>query len=169
MGYVDLSSALSQLDLDDANADDEKDVALLAGIDEEISRTIELKTGQKWGGTATPSARIVDRKSNNYGDILLLPAPVRSVESVSIIGDSPETVPGTDYVLWNVTKSGDAYALRRIQNGYWPRQNGVDRVVVTAVWSDEESGDEAPQEIIDVSNVTPSLSLTVDAPTKAAC
>lgn len=150
MGYTDIDRALVQLELTETNDDDANDIALLAEIDEEISRTLGLKTGRKWGGTATTTARIVDRRSGSYGDILLLPSPVRSVSSVSIIGDSPETVPSTDYVLWNVTKDGDAHALKRTLNGYWPIQdNGVDRVVVTAVWSDESSGEGAPQEIVD--------------------
>lgn len=149
MGYADLDSAKVQLQLDDENPDDAEDIALLAGIDEEISRTFELKTGRTWGGTATPSARTIDGPDGISTDILLLPSPVRSIDSIAIVGSSPESVSSDDYVLWHVSRDGDAHAIRRIQNGWWPMRNGVDRVTVTAVWSDEANGDDVPQEVVD--------------------
>lgn len=149
MAYCDLESAMRQLDLDGNNPDDADDITFLAGIDEEISRTFELKTGRKWGGTSTPTTRTVNHVQTAPSDLLLLHAPVRSVTSVVIIGNSPETLPATDYMPWMVTGAGDAFALRRIANGYWPIQNGVDQVTVTGVWSDEASGEPAPGEIID--------------------
>lgn len=157
MGYSDLASAKAQLDLSDAVDGDAADIALLASIDDEVSRTLELKLGRKWGGTATPSARTIDGPVGSWGaEILLLPEPVRSVTAVAIVGTLPETLTPYnastglgDYVLWHQTKSGDYLAIRRVQNGWWPRRDGIDRITITGVWSDEASGDDPPQEVID--------------------
>src|SRR4029434_3979976 len=148
MAYCDLDAAMRQLDLDPANPDDADDITFLAGIDEEISRTIELKTGRKWGGTATPTERAINHIISGYSNVLLLHTRVRAVPSVAIVGDNPETLPATDFKPWMVSGAGDAFALLHT-TGTWPLQNGVDQVTVTAVWSDEASGEPAPGEIID--------------------
>jgi hypothetical protein len=157
MSYSDLSSAQAQLQLSESNDDDSADIALLAAIDAEVSRTLELKTGRRWGGTATPTARTIDGPAGCWGeDILLLPAPVRSVSSVAIVGTLDESLIAYDgstgvgdYVLWNQTKGGDYLAIRRVQNGWWPASDGINRVTVTGIWSDEADGEDAPQEIVD--------------------
>src|SRR4029434_1313014 len=137
MAYCDLDAAMRQLDLDPANPDDADDITFLAGIDEEISRTIELKTGRKWGGTATPSERTLNHVTSSYGNILLLHTPVRSVTSVAILGDNPETLLATDYKPWMVSGAGDAFALLHT-TGTWPIQNGADQVKGPA-WGDDEA------------------------------
>jgi hypothetical protein len=157
MGYSDLSSAKAQLSLNDATEDDAADIALLVAIDAEVSRDLELKTGRKWGGTATPSVRTVDGPVGCWGtDTLLLSEPARSISSIAIVGTLAETLTaydsGTglgDWIPWHVTKGGDILAVRRVQNGWWPPQDGINRVTITAVWSDDASGVAAPQEIVD--------------------
>ena len=155
-GYADLESAKVQVRLADDNPDDADNIVLLAAIDEEISRTIELKTGRMWGGTATPSARTVAQHAANPSDLLTLPSPLRSVSSVVITGNWPDTMTlstiagdAGNYVLANITREGDAHALKRIDGGAWPYGLRDIRIVVTGVWSDEASGITAPQEIID--------------------
>lgn len=147
--YVDLTSAKVQLNLSDAVDGDDADIAYLSEIDTEVSRTFELKTGRIFGGTATATAKTVDG-SPSVSDVLMLPVPVRSVTSVAIVGDLAETLTSADYVLWMPTRdTGDYMALRRIDGGRWPRKSGINRVTITAVWSDTAAGGSVPQEVID--------------------
>ena len=157
-GYADLESAKAQLSLNDDEDADAADLAMLAGIDAEVSRTIELKTGRRWGGTAVPTARTVDGPAGWEGvsNVLLLPSAIRSVTSVAIAGLDPEDLtaydPATgdgDWVLWHQTDGGDYLAINRVQNGAWPLANGTNRVTVTGIWSDELDGETVPQEIVD--------------------
>jgi len=155
MGYSDLESAKVQLKLADSNADDADSIVLLGAIDKEISRLIELKTGRRWGGAATPSTRSVPRRGAVPSDILPLPWPLRSITSLSVTGSWAETLTlstaandGGNYVLWNVTREGDAHALRRIDGGSWPYGVSDIRISVTGVWSDEASGTTVPDEIV---------------------
>jgi len=148
-GYTDLASAKVQLNLSDAVDGDDADIAYLSEIDIEVSRTFELKTGRIFGGSASATAKTVDG-SELRSDVLMLPVPVRSVTSVAIIGDLAETLTSNDYVLWMPTRdTGDYFALRRIDGGWWPRKSGINRVTITAVWSDTAAGGSVPQEIID--------------------
>lgn len=149
-GYSDLASCKVQLSLADAEADDASDIDLLEAIDEEISRTLELKCGRVFGGVAAATAKTIDGAEAGYSDILLLPVPVRSVTTVGIVGDSAESLSSGDYVLWMPTReTGDYFALKRIDGGYWPRRSGINRVTVTAVWSDTAAGGTVPAEIVD--------------------
>lgn len=145
--YTDLARAKLELSLSDAVDADDDDITLLGEIDEEMSRLFELKTGRIWGGTATPAAKTVDGPAAGYSDILMLPVPVRSVTTVAITGDSPETLASDDWVLWQQTREGDYHAIKRIDGGWFPRRNGKDRVTVTGVWSDTASGATVPAEI----------------------
>lgn len=158
MGYADLASAKAQLSLDDSSDDDAADIAVLIAIDAEVSRTLELKTGRQWGGTATPSARMFDGPPAGCpgSDVLLLPAPLRSVTSIAIVGPEAQTLtaydPVTgigDYQLTHITRGGDALAVRWVQGGWWPVSPGLSRVTVTGIWSDDPSGDDPPQEVVD--------------------
>jgi hypothetical protein len=126
--------------------------ARLAALQEVVSLLIEEKTGRVFGGTATPTARTIEGPRGAPWDILLLPSPIRSVTSVAIVGSDPVTLDAGDYVLWNVSPQGDAFQLRRVANGYWPIRNGVDRIVVTGVWSDTASGGTVPADIDYIAN-----------------
>lgn len=154
--YADLDAAKVQLDLSDDEPDDAADIALLVGIASEVSRTLELKTGRSWGGTATPTARTIDGVIGRYTDILLLPEAVRSITGVAIVGYNPATLTQSvaygdngQWIPWNTTANGDILALRRVDGLRWPAGNGIDRVTVTGVWSDATTGQAVPQEIVD--------------------
>lgn len=133
--------------------------ARLTELQKVVSLLIEEKTGRIFGGAAVAVARTVDGPVAESDDVLLLPSPVRSVSAVAITGNSPATLtaydPATklgDYLLWMPGRQGDYHALRRVQNGWWPARNGIDRVNVTAVWSDTESGGAVPADVTYVAN-----------------
>jgi hypothetical protein len=126
--------------------------ARLTELRKVVSLALEEKTGRVFGGSAVATARTVDGPPAAPSDVLLLPAPVRSVASVAFVGDAPQTLPSTDYVLWNVGRTGDAHALLRIANGWWPARDGVNRIVVTGVWSDEAPGGAVPDDVTYVAN-----------------
>lgn len=149
MGMADLTKAKLMLELSDAEDADDNDIVLLGEIDDEMSRLFELKTGRVWGGTATPTTKTVDGPAAGWSNILVLPEPVRSVTTVVIVGNASETLASDDWVLWHGTREGDYHAIKRIDGGWFPRRNGLDRVQVTGVWSDTASGSAAPAEIVD--------------------
>lgn len=147
--YTDLVRAKLELGLSDAVDGDDDDITLLGEIDVEISRLFELKCGRVWGGSGSATAKTVDGAAAGWSDVLMLPVPARSITSVAIVGDSPETLASDDWVLWLGTREGDYKAIKRIDGGWFPRRNGIDRVTVTGVWSDTASGVSVPAEIQD--------------------
>ena len=126
--------------------------ARLTELRKVISAQIEEETGRVFGGSATATLRTVDGPVAVADDVLLLPTPVRSVTSVAIVGTNPATLPGTDWVLWMPDRRGGYHALLRIANGYWPARNGIDRIAVTAVWGDAETGGDVPDDVTYVAN-----------------
>lgn len=147
--YTDLVRAKLELGLSDAVDGDDDDITLLGEIDVEISRLFELKCGRVWGGSGSATAKTVDGAAAGWSDVLMLPVPARSITSVAIVGDAAETLTTDDWVAWLGTREGDYKAVKRIDGGVFPRRNGIDRVTVTAVWSDVASGATLPAEIQD--------------------
>lgn len=152
MGLANLAAAKAALSLDDDNDADEVKIARLQELDEAVSRTFELKTGRRFGGTATPETRTVDGDGTG---LLVLPTPVRSVSAVSITGTSPLALVVGDGSLAShqvalalPTVNGEWRALRRLDGGTfpWPAY-GWSRMAITAVWADAAPGGSVPIEV----------------------
>lgn len=149
MGYSDLDRAMIDIGLDVNDADDAEKIARLAQLDDEISRTLDLKLGRTFGGSsAGTEARAVPGPLATGELVLSLPEPIRSVTSVVITGSPSETLDSDDYVLWHQTRRGDAHALRRVDGRSWPLRDGESVITVTGQWSDLSPGGAVPDEIV---------------------
>lgn len=165
MGYADFSSMLAQLSLSASNPDDAADVALAHEVDDAVAIQFERQAGFDvartpiWGVsvTATPTLRIVDgplapafygTRTPFYGgvmtDLLTLPAPVRSVSDVQIVGENAETFDGSQWIAYRPDARGHALMLQRIDSRGWPWGDGRTRIHVTALWSDGPVGGAPP-------------------------
>lgn len=155
MGYADIAMCMAQLHLSEGNEDDASDIALLHECDDAVSVQFEARAGYDttlspiWGEDveAEPTLRTIDG-SSVATDILELPIPVRSIESIAIVGESPETIDSDQWILWNVDTRGNALTVRRIDGYGWPLRDGRTRVTVTAVWSDGAIGGAPPDIVI---------------------
>lgn len=152
MGYADLATAAINV-LPEGTEPDDALMDRLAAIDDEISRTIDLKCGRSFGGTAVEETRAVEPS----GDVLLyLPTPIRSISAVAITGTIPETLVVGDGTSTThqvtravATVNGEWRALRRIDGATFPFPGlGWQQVEVTAVWADTAPGGTVPSEIV---------------------
>jgi hypothetical protein len=149
VGYSDLQIAMHDIGLDESSADDADKIGRLAVLDDEISRLIDIKTGRTFGGTAMDVARVVALPVSWGNDLLLLPFPMRSIESVVITGDAAETLDTDAYVLTFGTElTGDYHAIRRIDGGGWPFNDGRSTLTITGQWSHDAPGGAVPDEIV---------------------
>ena len=126
--------------------------ARLAALRAAVSLAIEQKTNRVFGGNATATTRTIDGRPGYADDVLMLPAPIRSVGAVEIVGDYAETLDADAYLPWSVDANGDAHALLRLRGYLWPMRDGVNRIAVTAVWSDEANGGDVPADITYAAN-----------------
>lgn len=126
--------------------------ARLYALQGAVSLQLEDKTGRVFGGTATATARTVDGRSGYADPVLMLPYPVRSVTTVALIGDYAATLESTDWALWFTDSRGDSHALLRSRSNTWAPKDGVNRIVVTAVWCDTANGGEVPDDVTYAAN-----------------
>lgn len=116
----------------------------LQALDDDIARLIDIKCGRSFGGESADTSRTILGPHSIGQRILPLPVPIRSVDSVTIDGD---TVDDADYELWHCTREGDCHALR--MTSAWPSRESDSAIVIDGVWSDTADGLEAvPSEIV---------------------
>ena len=149
MGYADLDAAMHDIGLDAGNADDGDAIGRLAQLDDDISRTIDLKCGRLFGGTADDeAARVIPLPVSSGNRILLLPFAVRSVDSIVFTGDYADTLGADDYVLTLGTElTGDYHGIRLIDGSDWPMNTGRTTLTITGLWSMDAVGGAVPDEI----------------------
>jgi hypothetical protein len=150
VGYADLDAAAYDLGLSVDNPDDAREIARLAQLDDAVSSQLDGKIGRSFGGTATATARVIALPPRRGFAILSLPFAVRSVESISIAGDGAVDLTADDYVLTNpVERTGDYHAIV-LTGGTWPsRESGRSTLTITAIWSDANTGDPVPDDVIE--------------------
>ena len=149
MGYANLDSAMHDIGLSDASADDADSIGRLAQLDDEIARLIDLKTGRTFGGTAAPTARVISLPKSYGNGLLVLPFPIRSATSIVITGDAERTYATDEYTLTMATElTGDYHAIRLIDGSAWPMDNGRSTLTITGQWSFDTPGGGVPDEII---------------------
>lgn len=150
MGYSDLDAAMHDIGLDTANADDGAAIGRLAQLDDEIARTIDLKCGRSFGGTADGEvARVIPLPVSSGNTILVLPFAIRSVDSIVFTGDYAQTLDATDYVLTMGTElTGDYHGIRLIDGSAWPMNTGRTTLTISGLWSMDAVGGAVPDEII---------------------
>ena len=124
----------------------------LTAIRKAVSAWIEGETGRTFG-TGSTSETIAVRTPGNR-PVLLLPKAVRTITSVTI---SPEwngsawtggtALAADDYVRDQVTRLGEALALRRTDYGWWPTV-----VVIVGTWADTDADATVPDDITYAAN-----------------
>lgn len=151
MGYADLDAAAQDLGLRMDEAVDGGYIARLAQLDDTVSAMLDEKIGRSFGGVAAPATRSIPLPPRSGFAVLSLPFPVRSVTAISIAGDGAIALGLNDWVLANpVERTGDYHAIQRIDGGTWPsRESGRSSVSVTGIWSDANTGDPIPVDIIE--------------------
>lgn len=151
MGYANLNAAAQDLGLSINDPIDADRIGRLAQLDDTVSAMLDEKIGRSFGGTSTPVARVIQLPPRSGFGILTLPFPIRSVTSIVLTGDYPYTFGVLDYVLtMPVERTGDYHGIQRIDGGYWPgRDDGRSTLTITGVWSDLDTGDPVPVEIIE--------------------
>jgi hypothetical protein len=140
---------MHDIGLSDASADDADAIGRLAQLDDDIARLIDLKTGRTFGGTAAPTARVISLPKSYGHSLLVLPFPIRSVESIVIAGTYDRTYEDDEYVLTMPTElTGDYHAIRLIDGSAWPMDTGYSTLTITGQWSHDAPGGAVPDEII---------------------
>ena len=140
---------MHDIGLDAGNADDGDAIGRLAQLDDDISRTIDLKCGRSFGGTADDEvARVITLPVSGGNTILVLPYAIRSVSSIAFTGDHVETLAADEYVLTLGTElTGDYHGIRMIHGGLWPANTGRTTLTITGQWSMDAVGGTIPDEI----------------------
>jgi hypothetical protein len=154
VGYSDLEIVKRQVGLSDAEASDAADLALLEHLDDAMSRTFDRKliasaTSPLFGGTAADEARVILGATALGETILSFPAPVRSITSVAIAGDFPETLDAADWVAWYGDARGVFWGVRRMDALTWPVRTLNAPITVTAEWADTPDGGDVPALVTD--------------------
>lgn len=134
-GYADLAEAKRRLNLTVAHT---AEAAALADLDEAVARLFDDATGRTFDGAAGTVTHVIE--APGVSDLLLLPAPVRTVASVVEGGtwdgaawDDAVTLDADDYrVVFGNTDDG-WLALRRLSGLFW-----AGPVRVTGTWEPDE-------------------------------
>ena len=124
----------------------------LTALQKAVSAYIEGETGRTFGTGATSETIVVRTPGNRT--ILLLPKAIRTVTSVTVAPEwdgsawtGGQALTSADYVREQVTRTGEALALRREDYGWWPTV-----VVVTGTWADTDADANVPDDITYVAN-----------------
>jgi len=126
--------------------------ARLTALQKAVSAYIEDETGRTFG-TGSVSETVVVRAPGNRV-LLLLPKAIRTVTSVVVAPEwsgsawtGGDTLTSADYLREQITDTGEALALRRLDTGTWPTV-----VVIGGTWADTDGDATVPDEITYAAN-----------------
>jgi hypothetical protein len=137
--------------------------ALLAQIDRErerVSRLIDEQTGRTFGTVGVSQTRTIRSNGTAFGEMLVLPAPARSISAITVnVTDEAGIISGGTVLQssqWTTGLTDGDGNITAIQVGWfgnWLYPFGVPgTITVTGIWADQDGDDMVPLDIDETCN-----------------
>ena len=127
----------------------------IAAMREVVSRLIDEETGRSWGTAGTSETRVIRSNGAVYGELLILPAPARSISAITVnVTDEAGVISGgtvlesSQWTTGLTDANGNITAIQVGWFGNWSYPFGYPgTTTVTGIWADTGADTDIPAEI----------------------